>query len=80
MPHVDNRCLSICIQALQTAIKHNDFLSQSATVDKDDYEESSFMFEGELARLVSLYKIEEKNGHTSIPLQELLHPPFDALL
>ena len=78
MPQVDVRTLSVCIQALQTAIKHNDFLSQSATVDADDYEESSYMFELELAKLVKLYRQEEVAGNVNIPLAELLKPPFDS--
>ncbi|RCU50870.1 hypothetical protein EZV61_06935 [Corallincola luteus] len=79
MPNVELRSLSVCIQALQTAIKHNDFLSQSCTVDGDDYEESSYMYELELAKLVKVYQAEEKLGKTSIPLEDLLHPPFDEL-
>ena len=71
------RSLTICIQALQAAIKHNDFLCQSNTVDKDDYEESSFIYEGELARLIKKYKEEERLGYTNIPLKRLLKPPFD---
>lgn len=78
MPQVDVRSLSVCIQALQTAIKHNDFLSQSATVDSDDYEESSYMFELELAKLIKLYQREEAAGKVNIPLTELLKPPFDG--
>jgi len=74
------RSLSICIQALQTAIQHHNFLCQSDTVDKDDYEEGSFMYEGELSRLVKIYKEEEKLGYTHIPLKELLVPPFDELI
>ncbi|GAA5213561.1 hypothetical protein ACFSJ3_03310 [Corallincola platygyrae] len=80
MPNVDVRSLSVCIQALQTAIAHNNFLFQSSTVDKDDYEESSYMFELELAKLVEIYKVEEEAGNTQIPLELLLKPPFDALL
>ncbi|WP_215399341.1 hypothetical protein [Rheinheimera oceanensis] len=75
---LDARSLSVCIQALQTAIKYNDFLSQSATVDADDYEESSYMFELELAKLIDLYQQEEAAGNVNIPLAELLKPPFDG--
>jgi len=80
MASINARSLSVCIQALQTAIKHNDFLSQSNTVDKDDYEESSYMYEIELSRLVKLYKEEEQLGNTNIPLDMLLKAPFDELL
>ncbi|SBS39497.1 hypothetical protein MSP8887_03851 [Marinomonas spartinae] len=79
MANVNARSLSVCIQALQTAIKHNDFLAQSSTVDKDDYEESSYMYELELAKLVELYKAEEKQGNANIPLKDLLRAPFDKM-
>lgn len=54
--------LSVYIQALQKAIWYNEFLAQSQTVDSDDYEESSHMYEVELSKLVELYMLEEKNG------------------
>lgn len=72
--------MAVCIQALQKAIRFNDFISQSDTVDSDNYEESSYMFELELSRLCELYKIEEKNSNVSIPLSSLLTPPFDELI
>ena len=37
------------------------------------------MYELELSRLVMLYKEEEKLGKTNIPLERLLHAPFDQL-
>lgn len=80
MPNIDNDSLSACIQALQKAIRHNEFLAQSKTVDSDDYEESSHMYEVELSKLVNLYKQEEKNGNVPIPLSKLLHAPFDSLV
>lgn len=80
MPKVDKRSLSICIQALQKAIRFNDFLSQSETVESDDYEESSYMYELELNRLCEIYKDEELEGNVSIPLADLLQPPFDEIL
>lgn len=80
MANIDSRSLSVCIQALQQAIRHNDFLSQSDTVNSDDYEESSYMFELELSKLVEAYAEEEKAGKVSIPLKQLLSPPFDTLL
>ncbi len=49
-------------------------------VDSDDYEESSYMFEKELSKLVAIYKQEEKKGNVSIPLVKLLHAPFDKLV
>jgi len=71
--------LSVCIQALQRAIRFNDFLSQSQTVDSDDHEESSYMYEQELSRLIEIYANEERLGRVNIPLAELLHPPFEEL-
>ncbi|TMN94674.1 hypothetical protein [Pseudoalteromonas sp. S558] len=78
MPSIETKTLSVCIQALQAAIKHNDFLSQSETVDKNDYEESSYMYELELVKLIKLYKKEEENG-VPIPLKDLLKPPLEEL-
>ncbi len=79
MLNIDDKALAICIQALQKAIKFNDFLSQSETVDADDHEESSYMYEVELNRLCKLYAVEEKKGDVSIPLADLLKPPFDEI-
>ncbi len=79
MPNIDIQSLSVCIQALQTAIKHNDFLSQSDTINADDYEESSYMYELELSRLAKIYKEEEKAGRVNLPLAKLLKPPFDEI-
>ncbi len=80
MPNINENSLVVCIQALQKAIRFNDFISQSDTVNSDNYEESSYMFELELSRLCELYNIEEKNGNLSIPLSSLLIPPFDELI
>ena len=79
MPNIDNDSLSICIQALQKAIRHNEFLSQSATVDSNDFEESSHMYELQLGKLCKIYKLEEERGNVTIPLSKLLHGPFDKL-
>ena len=79
MPNINENTLSVSIQALQKAIKFNDFLSQSETVESDDYEESSYMYELELSRLCELYKAEELKGNVSIPLSNLLKPPFDEI-
>lgn len=77
MANIDPRSLSVCIQALQDAIRYNDFISQSETVDSDDYVESSYLYELELCRLIEIYKSEEKLGNVSIPLSQLLFPPFN---
>ena len=72
MPDVDIRSISVCIQALQDAIRHYEFLCQSQTVDPDDYEEAKYMYELELARMSEIYAAEEKLGRTPIPLASLL--------
>ena len=72
MAKVDTGSLSVCIQALQDAMKYYEFISQSETVNKDDHEECVFMYANELARLIDVYKKEEKLGNTDIPLAELL--------
>jgi hypothetical protein len=79
VPDIDIRSLSVCIQALQRALRFNDFLSQSQTVDSDDHEESSYMYEQELSRLIEIYANEERLGRVNIPLSKLLHPPFEEL-
>lgn len=79
MPNLSNNSLATCIQALQKAIKLNDYISQSDTVDSDDFEESSYMYELELSKLCSLYKSEEQSGNVTIPLNSLLQAPFDEL-
>lgn len=79
MPNISNNSLAVCIQALQRACKLNDFLSQSDTVDSDDYEENSYMYELELGRLFGIYKKEEIKGNVNTPLASLLSPPFDEL-
>ena len=76
---IDIRTISVCIQALQRAIRFNDFLSQSETVDGEDLEESSQMYEHELSRLIEVYAAEERSGRVNVPLSRLLHPPFDEL-
>ena len=75
----DHRMMSVCIQALQDAIKYYEFLSQSETVDIDDYQECIFMYERQLCQLVKLYKKAEAEGNVNIPLEELLSPPYDEL-
>lgn len=79
MPAVNEKTLATCIQALQKAIRFNELVSQSDTVDGDDYEESSYMFELELSKLCDIYKEEELKGNISIPLSSLLKAPFDEL-
>mgnify|MGYP003547049026 CR=1 FL=1 len=42
-------------------------------------EESSYMYELELSRLIEIYANEERLGRVNIPLSKLLHPPFDQV-
>ena len=72
MPNVDTRSLSVCIQALEDAIRYYDLLSQSETTDSNDYEECKYMYELELSRLCALYAEVEKKGEAPIPLAKLL--------
>ncbi|HTF97512.1 MAG TPA: hypothetical protein VL995_15335 [Cellvibrio sp.] len=72
MPSVDIRTLSVCIQALEDAIRYYDLLSQSETTDSDDYEECKYMYEVELSRLCEIYAKEEEKGLVPVPLKKLL--------
>jgi len=80
MVELDLRSLSICIQALQKAIGHNTFIAQSETVDAEDLEESSYMYELELVRIAKIYRKAERKGEDCTPLSLILKPPFDDLL
>ncbi len=72
MVNIDIRSISVCIQALDDSIRYYDLLSQSDTVDSDDFEECKYMYEVELSRLCELYSAEEKKGNVPIPLSKLL--------
>ena len=72
MPNIDIRTLSVCIQALEDAIRYYDLLSQSETTDSDDYEECKYMYEVELSRICEIYSKEEEKGLVPIPLKKLL--------
>ena len=72
MPEIKNSTIAICIQALEDATKHYNMLSQSETVDSDNFEECIYMYEVELARLCEIYRKEEEKGNTQVPLASLL--------
>ena len=72
MPNIDIRTISVCIQALEDAIRYYDLLSQSETTDSDDYEECKYMYEIELSRLCEIYSKEEEKGLAPVPLNKLL--------
>ena len=72
MVNIDIRTISVCIQSLDDSIRYYNLLSQSDTVDSDDFEECKYMYEVELSRLCELYLQEEKKGNVPIPLSKLL--------
>ncbi len=72
MSNIDIRSISICIQALEDAIRYYELLAQSETTDSDDYEECKYMYEVELSRLCEIYSKEEAKGKVSISLKTLL--------
>ena len=72
MPNVDIRSLSVCIQALEDAIRYYELLAQSETTDSDDYEECRYMYEVELNRMCEIYAKEEEKGLAPVPLKKLL--------
>jgi len=72
MPVIDNSTLATSIQALEDAIRYYDLLSQSDTIDSDDYEECKYMYQLELSKLCEIYENESKAGNVSVPLSKLL--------
>ena len=72
MPTIDNGNLIICLQALERAIEHNEFISQSDTVDKDDYEEINYRYELTLNKLGKLYIEEVKNDSSLLPIEKIV--------
>lgn len=72
MPMIDNGSLVICLQALERAIEYNEFLSQSDTVDKDDYEEINYRYELTLNKLAKQYIEEAKSNPSMLPLEKVI--------
>ncbi len=72
MQTIDNGSLIICLQALERAIEHNEFLSQSETVDKDDYEEINYRYELTLNKLAIKYIEEWEKDGTLLPISEII--------
>ena len=79
MAEIDNTSLSVSIQSLQRTIQFYEFLEQSDTVNPEDYEEASAMFDLTLSRLCEVYRKEEAAGRISTPLKSILRPPYDVL-
>jgi len=66
---IDNGTLILCLQALERAIEYNEFLSQSETVDGDDYEEINYRYEIALNSLAKKY-VQEREKDASLPVIE----------
>jgi hypothetical protein len=69
---MDNGNLVICLQALERAIEYNEFLSQSKTVDKDDYEEINYCYELTLNKLAKKYVEESKKDESLLPISKII--------
>lgn len=69
---LDVQSVSVCIQALEDAIRYYDLLAQSDTTDSDDFEECKYMYEVELSRLCEIYAAAEERGDAPVPLEKLL--------
>jgi len=72
MPEIENGSLIMCLQALERAIEYNEYLSQSDTVDKDDYEEVNYRYELTLNKLAKVYNEECKKNNSLAPLSEII--------
>jgi hypothetical protein len=72
MPDISVDVLIVCLQALEKAIKHNEYISKSQTVDPDDFEESTYQYELTLNKLCKIYKEEEAKGNTRLPLKDII--------
>ncbi len=72
MPTIDKGNLTICLQALERAIEYNEFLSQSDTVEKDDYEEINYRYELALNKMAKLYIKELEKDNTLMPLENII--------
>jgi hypothetical protein len=72
MPNVDISSLTLCLQALDTAVRYHEQFAKSETVDSDDDAELIFAYEREIQRLGSLYEAEQKRHPDYPPLKDLL--------
>lgn len=70
---LDVQSVSVCIQALDDAIRHCNLLAQLEAVNSDDFEEFKYMYEVELSRLCKVYSQVEARGEAPIPLKKLLN-------
>lgn len=76
MPNIDSSSLIMCLQGLERAIEYNEFLSQSESVEKDDYEEVNYRFELTLNKLAKVYLEEREVNCSLIPLEGFLKYKF----
>lgn len=72
MQTIDNGELVICLQALERAIEYNEFLSQSETVDKDDYEEINYRYELILNKMAKKYIEESRKDKSLLPISKII--------
>jgi hypothetical protein len=72
MPIIDKGSLVICLQALERAIEFNDFISQSDTVEKDNYEEINYRYELTLNKLGKIYIEEQKIDTDLLPIEKII--------
>jgi hypothetical protein len=72
MPEVSVSHIVICLQALETAMKHYEYISKSQTVDPENFEEILYEFEKTLNQLCKIYKQEEAKGNTHLPLKDII--------
>ncbi len=73
MVTIDFGQLTLCLQALDRAIEYNEFLSQSETVDKDDYEEINYRYELAINQLAKKYKESCKSDSSLLPLEKIIN-------
>jgi len=76
MPTIDKGSLVICLQALERAIEFNEFISQSDTVEEDNYEEINYRYELTLNKLAKIYTEECRNDKSLLPLEKIIKYNF----
>jgi hypothetical protein len=72
MPKIDKGSLVICLQALERAIEFNEFISQSDTVEKDNYEEINYRYELTLNKLAKIYIKEQENDPDLLSIEKII--------
>jgi hypothetical protein len=72
MPTIGKGSLVICLQALERAIEFNEFISQSDTVEEDNYEEINYRYELTLNKLAKIYIEECRSDKSLIPIEKII--------